>query len=143
MLLNNSYKDPEITRNVHEEVGKPFTLKERIKLKGIGSPKLHIINASMGIRNLLTINNSTNTCNIELRPKGIVIGFHIRLETYILVIPFYKLVLYKGKSDEYTFYRDQYFIKIRAGAQDTAIHNFVKKIIKLKDDNAPTKIEDL
>ena len=143
MLLNNSYKDPEITRTVNEEVGKPFTLKQRLKLGGIGSPKLPITTASIGIHNLLTVNNHTNTCNIELRPKGIIVGFHVRLETYILVIPYYKLVLYKGKADEYSLYRDHYYIKIKAAPENTSIHNFMKKIMQQKSDNTPTAIEDL
>ena len=47
MLVNVSYNNPEITRKIDEKVGKPFTLKERWTMKGIGSPKLFITEASM------------------------------------------------------------------------------------------------
>lgn len=143
MLLNVSHNDPEITRKINLEVGKPFTLRERIKLKGIGSPKLFITEASIQINNLLILDNRTNTCNIELRPNGILVGFGVKLETYVLVIPFYKLNLYKGKAEEYSIYRDNYFIKFRAKAKESAIHKFVKKLLDYKADNSPTSIDDL
>ncbi|MBQ4821417.1 hypothetical protein [Aquimarina sp. MMG016] len=143
MLVNNSYKDPELTQKIDGEVGKPFTLMERIKLGGIGSPKLRITSSSIEIHNLLIIDNSTKTCNIELRPKGILVGFQVRLETYLLIIPFYKLNLYKGKAEEYSIYKDHYFIKFSAKKNDISIHKFVKKLLNYKTDHLPTNIEDL
>ncbi len=143
MLINNSYKDPELIRRINNEVGPPFTLIERIKLGGIGSPKLYITTSSIEIHNLLILDNSTKTCNIELRPKGILVGFGVRLETYLLIIPFYKLNLHKGKAEEYSIYKDHYFIKFRATRKDKAIHAFVKKVVAYKTDNQPTNIEDL
>ncbi len=143
MLLNTSYKNLEITQRINEEVGKPFILSQRKKLNGILSPKLYIISGSIKIQNLLTINTNTNICRIELRPRGIIIEFRILLETYALLIPFYKLTIYKGKSDEYSFYRDTNFIKIKASQTDTIIHDFIKKIKNQKNDISPTTIEDL
>ncbi len=143
MLVNNSYKSPELIQKINQEVGSPFRLIERIKLGGIGSPKLFITDCSIQINNLLILSTTINSCNIELRPKGILIGFHVRLETYLLVIPFYKLHIYKGKSDEYSIYKDHYFIKFRAKKNDTAIHKFIKKVLHYKIDNQPTDIRDL
>ncbi|MBD0778139.1 hypothetical protein HPE56_10070 [Maribacter sp. ANRC-HE7] len=141
MLLNVSYSRIEITRKVDAEVGKPFTLKERWALGGIGSPKLFITAASMQIRNLLILDNNIDCCNIELRPKGIIVRFRSLLESYALVIPFYKLVIYKGDMAMYTIYRDNYFIKVRSDTK--AIQKFFKKILDYKTDNKPTSIEDL
>ncbi|MBW1296932.1 hypothetical protein [Aquimarina litoralis] len=141
MLVNNTYRDPELKKTLREQVGKPFTLLERIKLGGIGSPKLHITEASLEINNLLLLDNRINSCNIELRPKGILLGFGVRLETYLLVIPFYKLVIYKGKAEEYSIYKDHYFIKFKASKTDTAIHKFVQKIISYKADHGPQSLE--
>ncbi|MEW7292357.1 hypothetical protein [Aquimarina sp. 2304DJ70-9] len=143
MLVNNSYKDPELIRRINNEVGPPFTLLERIKLGGIGSPKLHITTSSIEIHNLLILDSSIKTCNIELRPQGILVGFGVRLETYLLIIPFYKLNLYKGKAEEYSIHKDHYFIKFRASKSDKAIHAFIKKVLAYKADNQPTNIEDL
>jgi len=143
MLVRNTYRDPELKQKLAEEVGKPFTMLERIKLGGIGSPKLTITACSSEINNLLMLDNSTNTCNIELRPQGILVGFGVRLETYLLVIPFYKLTIYKGKAEEYSLYRDNYFIKFKAQRKDTAIHNYVKKVLRYRADNSTTNIQNL
>ena len=141
MLLNVSYNNPEISRKIDAEVGKPFTLRERWNLGGIGSPKMFITTTSKEIRNLLILDNNIDSCNIELRPKGIILRFRSLLETYALVIPYYKLVVYKGDLGIYSIYRDHYFIKVRADTK--AIQKFFKKLLDYKADNSPTSIEDL
>ena len=141
MLLNISYNNPEIREKINAEVGNPFTLVERFKLNGTGSPKLKITTTSIDIHNLLVLDNNTNTCNIEMRPQGIILMFRALLDTYALVIPYFKLNLYKGKAEEYSIYKDHYFIKVEA--KDAGVHKFMKKIIDYKSDNAPTQIEDL
>ena len=141
MLLNLSYNNKKITKKVDTEVGKPFPLKQRWAMGGIGSPKLFITSASIEINNLLLLDHNINCCNIELRPKGIIIRFRSLLETYGLIIPFYKLSIYKGDLAVYSLYRDHYFIKVKADTK--AIQKFFKKILDYKADNSPTAIEDL
>ncbi|MET7028368.1 hypothetical protein [Sediminicola luteus] len=141
MLVNVSYNNKEITRKVDKEVGKPFTLKERFALKGIGSPKLFITESSPGIRDLLLLDNNLDTCNIEMRPKGIIVRFRSLLETFALVIPYYKLTIYKGDFAVYSIFRDHHFIKVRSDTK--AIQKYFRKILDYKADNAPTSIEDL
>ena len=141
MLVNVSYNNKEITQKIDQEVGKPFTLKERWSMGGIGSPKLTITATSTEIRNLLILDNNLDTCNIELRPKGIILRFRSLLETYALIIPFYKLTIYKGDLGIYSVYRDHYFVKVKADTK--AIQKFFKKLLDYKADNSPTTIEDL
>lgn len=141
MLINVSYNNKEITRQIDAEVGKPFTLKERWGMNGIGSPKLFIKETSTQIRNLLLLDNNLNSCNVEMRPKGIIVRFRSLLETYALVIPYYKLSIYKGDIGVYSIYRDNYFIKVKSDTK--AIQKFFKKILDYKADNLPTSIEDL
>jgi hypothetical protein len=141
MLVNISYRDRDLKEKMEKEVGKPFNLRERIRLKGIGSPRLSITSCCLDIHNLLVLDQNLNTCNIELRPRGIVIRFRSLLETYALVIPFYKLSLYKGKSDEYAIYRDHYFIRIAARRPDT--HRFMSKVLHLKNEQRPGYIDDI
>lgn len=141
MLVNVSYNNKEITRKVDKEVGKPFTLKERFALKGIGSPKLFITESSSGIRDLLLLDNNLDSCNIEMRPNGIIVRFRSLLETFALVIPYYKLTIYKGDFAVYSIFKDHHFIKVRSDTK--AIQNYFRKILDYKADNAPTSIEDL
>ena len=141
MLLNVSYNDPKIKEKIDTAVGKPFTLKERWAKGGVGSSKLIISQTSIEIHNLLVLDNNRNTCNIELRPQGINLRFRSLLETYALVIPYYKLTLYKGKAQEYSVYKDKQFVKVVADTKAT--FKFFSKISAEKVKNQLPGIEDL
>tara|TARA_B100001093_G_C26292113_1_gene785723 strand:+ start:200 stop:625 length:426 start_codon:yes stop_codon:yes gene_type:complete len=141
MLLNVTYNEPEVKEKIDIALGKPFSLKERWDKGGIGSSKLVITQASIDIHNLLILDNNRNTCNIELRPKGIILRFRSLLETYALIIPYYKLTLYKGKAKEYSIYKDKQFIKVTADTKAT--FNFFTKLSREKVDNQLPGIEDL
>ena len=114
MLRNISYNNSKIKSEIIDLLGNPFTILKRIKLGGIGSPKYLISQTDSEINSLLILDNNINHCNIEIRPKGIIISFRSLLETYALIVPYYKLKLFKGKSNEYSIYMDKYFIKILA-----------------------------
>jgi hypothetical protein len=141
MLLNVSYNNPEICKKIDTEVGKPFSFLERIKQRGIGIGHLIITSSSSEIQKLLALDKYRNKCNIELRPNGIIVGFRSLLESYALVIPYWKLTLYKGKAEEYSLYRDTYCIKIEA--KNKNVHQFIKRILTEKEKQAPLSIEDL
>ena len=141
MLLNVTYNEPEVKEKIDIAVGKPFSLRERWDKGGIGSSKLVITQASIDIHNLLILDNNRNTCNIELRPKGIILRFRSLLETYALIIPYYKLTLYKGKAQEYSIYKDKQFIKVAADTKAT--FKFFTKLSREKVDNQIPGIEDL
>jgi len=133
MLRNISYNNSKIKSEIIDLLGNPFTILKRIKLGGIGSPKYLISQTDSEINSLLILDNNINHCNIEIRPKGIIISFRSLLETYALIVPYYKLKLFKGKSNEYSIYIDKYFIKILA--KKNRKHKFIKKINKLKLSN--------
>ncbi|MGB3591729.1 MAG: hypothetical protein WBA16_08620 [Nonlabens sp.] len=141
MLYNVSYNNPEIDRKIRNEVGHVLNLKERWKLKGIGSPKLQMTSCSIQIHNLMVLDNNANNCNIEIRKEGIIVRFRSLLETYALPIPFYKLTIYKGRAEEYSIHRDNYFVKVRADKK--SIHQFFVKINSLKSDQGFEYIDDL
>lgn len=141
MLLNISYNDPTVKRQIEKAVGRPFSLKQRWKLGGIGSQKLMINSASIDIHNLLILDNNLKSCNLELRPLGIIVHFRSLLETYGLIIPYYKLKLYKGKAKEYSLYIDQYYIKIFVDSKKNQA--FLKKVGSQKSLQVPPSLEDL
>ena len=143
MLYNVSYNNPEITEKIDAELGPPFSLRERIRQGGIGSPRLVILSTSIQIHNLLILDNNRNVCNIELRPEGVLLGFRSLLESYALPIPYYKLVLYKGKSESYTVYRDNYFVEIEAKTKDQRVHKFINRILNEKAKRQAPPLEEL
>ena len=132
MLRNVSYKNDKQQNEINEFVGKPFSLLERLKQKGIGVGKLIIIKASKEIENLLVLDQNINQCNIERRPNGVIIYFRVLLETYALIIPYYKLVVFKVGSDVYTFHIDHRMIKIKVNNKKD--HEFIKNILDKKAD---------
>jgi hypothetical protein len=134
MLVNVSYNNKEQRVDIDTLVGKPFTLVERLKLVGVGSPKLHIASSSKEIDSLLLLDNNENYCNIELRPKGLILRFRSLLETFALVIPYYKLTLFKGKSDTYSVHFDHH--KVEVVAQSNLVHAFFKKVQRQKAENS-------
>ena len=142
MLVNTSYNEKKINDSIHELVGKPFGFIENIKQNGIGSPRLNIIKSSEEIATLLSYDNNRNFCNIELRPKGIIIRFRSLLETFSLVIPFYKLVLFKP-ANSFTFHMDHHFISVEAMPENKGLHQFMEKLNRMKSENSPTYVDDL
>ena len=133
MLKNISYNNPKIIDEINNYVGKPYTILKRLKIGGIGSSKLIINSADSIIENLLNLDNNLNYCNVEIRPKGIIIHFKSLLETYGLIVPFYKLKIFKGKANEYSIYIDNFFIKVNASEKNE--HDFFKKITKMRISN--------
>jgi hypothetical protein len=142
MLVNTSYNEKKINDAIDNLVGKSYTFFENLKLKGIGSPRLDILKTSVEIGILLSYDNNRNFCNIELRPKGLIIRFRSLLETYSLVIPFYKLVVFKPGSS-YTLHLDNHFITIDYPIKNKGIHSFINKVNRLKLENTPEYIDDL
>jgi hypothetical protein len=142
MLANTSYNDKKINQTIDELVGRPFSVIENIKRNGIGSPRLDILKTSEEIATLLSYDNNRNFCNVELRPRGIIIRFRSLLETFSLVIPYYKLVVFKP-ANSFTFHMDHHFISVDAPTNNKAVHRFIEKLNQLKTENSPTYIDDL
>ena len=132
MIKNLSYNSKKINAVLLELVGRPFSFIERLKLGGIGSNKLVIADASKEIVELLRLDNNVNYCNIEIRKNGLIIRFRSLLETYGLIIPYYKLIIYKGESNIYSLYKDTNYIKFFVDNKSTSL--FMKKISRLKTD---------
>lgn len=130
MLANVSYNNKLQRDEIDALVGKPFTLLQRIKLGGVGSPKMYVTASSKEIDALFLLDHNDNICNIELRPKGIILRFRSLLETYAVVIPYYKLTLFKGTSDAYSVHFEHH--KVSVSAQSESVRLFFKKIQQQK-----------
>ena len=130
MLVNTSYNDKKINQEIDTLVGAPFGFFERIKMGGVGSPQMRIRTASKEILFLLNKNKNRNVANIELRPQGIIVRFHSRLENYSLVIPYFKLSLFKGEKDSSAVFCDQH--KITFEIYNKQVSNFMKRLLSEK-----------
>ena len=95
MVLETTYYSKENKEIINDLVGKPFSLLQSIKLKGIGSKRMIVDNVSPNMALLLNTVYDINCGNIELRPKGILIMINKGLRNFTWVIPYYHLVIYK------------------------------------------------
>ena len=64
--------------------------------------------------------------------------FRSLLETFALVIPYYKLIIFKVTADEYTFNIDNKFLKIKV--KNKSDHNFIRSITDDKVKNSSSYI---
>ena len=138
MLKNISYNNLNVIDEINKLVGKPYSFLEKIKRGGVGSKKLLITKADKVIENLLILDQNINNCNIEIRSSGIIIYFRSLLETYGLIIPYYKLVVFKVSKNEYTFNVDSKFVKIKIKSEKD--HAFIRKIMEEKAKNTKNYI---
>ncbi|MBC90743.1 MAG: hypothetical protein CMC67_01085 [Flavobacteriaceae bacterium] len=135
MMINISYRDEVIEKKINSIVGSPYSLTDRIKKNGVGSPRFKINKSSEKINNLLVLDKNINYCNIELRPKGIIIRFRSLLETYGLIIPFHKLNIHKEKSNQYSVFFDSSFVKLHVNKDGE--YSFFRKLIAEKASSTP------
>lgn len=129
MLKNVSYRNWEIEKEMEELVGKSFPLFQRLKMRGNGSPRLLILEASQKIKTLLEKDTNLNYCNIELRPHGIVLGFRSRLESWSWCVPYYKLSIFQNKNS-YTIFSDTERVVIQKKTK--SITGFFRKLTENK-----------
>lgn len=95
MLLNTTYKNEENEVIIDDLVGKPFSLRKKLLMGGVGSGRMIIDEASPKLEMTLINGPDLNYANIELRPKGILIRITRRLDNFTWVIPYYHLHIYK------------------------------------------------
>ena len=136
MIYNISYKDNKQIELINNSVGKPYSLVSRIKIGGVGSPKYYIKSSDKKVIKyklplidfLKTPSKKDKTCNIEMRPKGIIIRFRSLLETYALIIPYFKLSIFKPTGDTYSIHSGEYKIIIITKTETK--RKFIKRILE-------------
>lgn len=131
ILKNISYNNKVIKNEIDKLVGPAFSWRERLRMKGIGSPGFKVVRASSQIEALLAVDNRRWQCHVELRPSGIILAFRSRLETYGWIVPYRSLSILKSE-DYLSFYSAQYFVKVVWEAQSIAANKFLMKLLTLK-----------
>tara|TARA_R110002096_G_scaffold12004_2_gene43617 strand:- start:993 stop:1442 length:450 start_codon:yes stop_codon:yes gene_type:complete len=95
LVLNSTYKNKEEKQILEDLVGRPFTLFESFRMKGIGSKRMVISDVSPNLAHVMNSVSDTNYANIELRKNGILIYVNKGLKNFTWAIPYYQLVIYK------------------------------------------------
>ena len=135
-LYNLSYSDKETDKLINDEMGKPYSLIKKIKLKGIGSRRMIIEHFSDDMKHLTLKVSGIQYANIELRPKGLIIHINQGIYTYAWTVPFFRLSIYNG--DYFTVHGNGNFIQFNKEKSWKENRTFLQKIMYLKSIYNPT-----
>ncbi|WP_046755468.1 hypothetical protein [Kordia jejudonensis] len=132
MIVKTTYKDKETEKLIATHLGETFPLLKRIKLKGIGSKRMIVHDVSPKLKQYLNTVDDLNYGNIELRPKGIIVHIHKKLESYSWIIPYYKLNIYT--SSFFSIHADGNFIQFKKNKLFVENKSFIQKMVSQKNE---------
>ncbi|MCR8667988.1 hypothetical protein NO995_09870 [Aestuariibaculum sp. M13] len=130
MILDTSYTNKANNELINDLVGRPYSIFEKLKLRGVGSKRMIIEQASPNFKPFLNSNSNINYANLELRPKGLLIRFNKGLQTFTWIIPFYHLTLFKINGS--SIHAQGKFIHFKNNITFKENKNFFKKLIDRK-----------
>lgn len=132
MVFDTTYKNEDYNQQSQLIVGKSFSFIERIKQGGIGSSRL-IIKSKSPKLNLGKLKfKEIDYGNIELRPKGIIVHYTIKLERFSWIIPYYQLVIYNAQF--FSIHANGNFIQFSKNKNYLSNKKFIDKMITLKNE---------
>lgn len=132
MIVDYSTRPVRVTREINELVGKPFSFKMRLVMRGIGSHRMKIEKSSIEIYEKLSKFQQIKYGSVELRPSGIIVHFKDNLTHWVWVIPYYKLVLYQTDFD--SIHADGNFLNFNKVSLKQTNELFFKKILNLRNE---------
>ena len=130
MILDSTVLSKKQKQEMDQLVGSSFSIWDSLRLKGIGSSKLNIESYSEKFKPFLEQNNSLNYCNIELRPKGIIVHINKRASRLSWVIPYYCLSLFS--SEHLGIHSTGHFLKIKHDDLYNKSVSFIQKVMTCK-----------
>ncbi len=131
MIFPYSYHSKETVEEINRLVGKPFGWMQRFKLNGIGSQRLLVLQADTEVKKLLDEQNTPPFTNIELRPKGIIFWFRVKLDNYVLVLPFGKIQIH-ATTEELNIVSDPWNLRLIAANRSKLDQKFIQKLMGIK-----------
>lgn len=132
MIFNTTSKNEDYDKAAESMVGRPFNLIQRIRKGGIGSGRLMIgkISPKLNLGKLKF--SEIDYGNIELRPRGIIVHYTLKLERFSWIIPYYRLVVYNAQS--FSIHANGSFIQFLKNRNYKENRKFIDKMIQLKID---------
>ena len=134
MLLQTSYYNKETEASINSKVGKPFGIWQTFKMSGKGSQRFNIIEANQELNELLLQQNSVPQTNIELRPDGIILWFRVKIDNWVLVLPYYQLSIITNQN-ELVLHAGEWRIKLLPAHNLPLNLKFISKLLEIKGYN--------
>ncbi len=98
MFFDVSYHKKDVDEEIRVLIGSPYSLWDRLKMGGVGSQRFIVSGGNEALTALMEQSSSMHFCNIELRQKGVVVWFRIKLDNYALAIPYHLLSVQKSDN---------------------------------------------
>lgn len=133
MIFNTTHKNKETAAAIDNLVGNSYSFFEAIKMKGIGSKRMMIIDVSQGFKNVMNTISDINYANIEIRKKGVLVHINKGLKNYSWPIPFYQLYTYK--TDGFSVHAQGNFVRFKSNKLLKENKKFIDKLAELKVEN--------
>ncbi|WP_243471581.1 hypothetical protein [Winogradskyella sp. MH6] len=130
MLIDTTHHNSEHKQIISDLVGKPYSLVQKLKLRGVGSKRMIIDEVSPNLQQVLNTVSDINYGNIELRPKGILIHITKGLKKFTWIIPYYHLVIYKINGS--SIHAQGKFVHFRANKTFKENKKFFDKLVDQK-----------
>jgi hypothetical protein len=130
VVLDTTYSDKSNTQLINDVVGKPFSLLEVFKMKGIGSKRMVIEEVSPNLKQYVNSISDITYANLELRPNGLLVRINKGLRNYTWIIPFYHLVIYKSNGS--SIHAQGKFIRFKNNINFKENKSFFKKLFSKK-----------
>jgi len=131
MIFNVSYKSKAVDSEINELVGRPFSFMERIRMRGVGTSKMEIMEISVNLGRYFQERSGSRFCYLELRPAGLLVGFQSHLKTYVLAIPFHQLSIYYN-GGLLSIYSKDYSIKMKPPFNGSVDKKYLSKVLDMK-----------
>ncbi len=130
MLIDTTHYNSEHKQIIADLVGKPYSLVQKLKLRGVGSKRMIIDEVSPNLQQVLNTVSDINYGNIELRPKGILVHITKGLKNFTWIIPYYHLVIYKINGS--SIHAQGKFVHFRANKTFKENKKFFDKLVDQK-----------
>ena len=131
MLFKASYYSKEDNAEIEKLVGKAFGLIKRLKMRGNGSQRLVVAEANAALAKIWASQSTPVLTSIELRPKGILLWFRIKLDNWVLALPYYQLSIIKS-GESVAIHANKWKIKLLAANNIPLQMKFFQKLLSLK-----------
>lgn len=132
MFVDTTVPDRELKKEINDLVGKPFSLLKMFKIGAIGSHRMIVSEYSDKFREVLTRSTDLNYCNLELRPKGVIVHLSKDRSRHSWIIPYYKLALFDSKT--FSIHADGQYLRIQRDRYWKMNKKFHRKLLLLKEE---------
>ncbi len=130
MIYNttSSNLDYEIAK---KQLGKPYSLIQKIKGVGGGSGRMMIASLSEKLQSTKPQFDEIDYANIEWMPKGILVHYTNRLDRFTWIVPFHQLVIYN--SSYYSIHANGHRMQLHKNKKYQENKKYLDKVIDAKN----------